>query len=124
MSERAGRRARTVPGSLLADGSAGRVPVVACAVMLPEPMGAITVRVTPRSSRPGVEVRDGRLVVRVQAPPVGGRATDETGRRIADALGVPRGAVRLRSGAASRDKVFEVEGLSAREALARLGGRS
>lgn len=84
-------------------------------------MGAITVRVTPRSSRPGVEVRDGRVLVRVQAPPVDGRATGEARRRLAGALGVPVSAVMLRSGAASRDKVFSVEGMDAEEALARLG---
>jgi len=84
-------------------------------------MGAITVRVTPRSSRPGVEVRDGRVLVRVQSPPVDGRATDEARRRLAGALGVPASLVTLRSGAASRDKVFSVEGMSAEAALARLG---
>ena len=87
-------------------------------------MGTLTGRVTPRSSRPGVEVRDGRVLVRVQAPPVGGRANDETGRRIAEALGVARRAVRLRSGAASREKVFEVDGMTAEAAFERLSGRS
>jgi uncharacterized protein len=119
MSGGAGRRARTVPGSLVADGSAGRVPVVASLFMLPNDMGTITVRVTPRSARPGVDVRDGRIVVRVQAPPVDGRATEEARRRLAEALGVPGSTVRLRSGAASRDKSFEVDGVDPDEATKR-----
>jgi len=85
-------------------------------------MGTITVRVRPRSAQPGVEVRDGRVVVRVQAPPVDGRATEEARRRIAGALGVPPSRVALRSGASSRDKVFGVDGLSDEAALLRLRG--
>jgi uncharacterized protein YggU (UPF0235/DUF167 family) len=87
-------------------------------------MGTIEVRVTPRSAKPGVELREGRVVIRVQAPPVGGRATDEARRRLAEALAVPPSAVRLRSGAASRDKTFEVDGVAREELLRRLpGGR-
>lgn len=89
--------------------------------MLPEPMATISVRVTPRSSRPGVEVRAGRVVVRVAAPPVDGRATEEARRLLAAALDVPRSSVRLRSGVVSRDKVFEVDGVSDAEAGRRLG---
>jgi len=88
--------------------------------MLPERMGTIEVRVTPRSAKPGVEVRDGRVVIRVQAPPVGGRATEEAGRRLGEALGVPARNVRLRTGASSRDKVFDVDGVTREEAMGRL----
>ncbi len=88
--------------------------------MLPDEMATITVRVVPRSARPGVEVRESRVVVRVQAPPVEGRATEEARRALAAALGVPRGAVRLRSGATARDKAFDVDGVSVEQALRRL----
>jgi uncharacterized protein YggU (UPF0235/DUF167 family) len=84
-------------------------------------MATISVRVRPRSSRPGVEVRDGHIVVRVGAPPAEGRATEEVRRLLAKALDVPRSSVRLRSGAASRDKVFEVDGVSDAEAAGLLG---
>ncbi|MFL5799949.1 MAG: DUF167 domain-containing protein [Actinomycetota bacterium] len=93
--------------------------------MLPNDMGdtcTIAVRVTPRSPRRGVEVRDGRILVRVQAPPAEGRATEEARVTLAGALGVPRSAVRLRSGATARDKAFDVDGLSRGAALERLGG--
>ena len=90
--------------------------------MLADAMGSITVRVTPRSPRRGVEVRDGRILVRVHAAPVGGRATEEARAAIAEALSVPRSHVRLRSGAASRDKTFEVDGVTTEAATERLGG--
>jgi len=85
-------------------------------------MATITVRVTPRSSKPGVEVRDGRVVVRVASPPVDGRATEEARRSLARALGVAPTRVRLRSGAAAREKVFEVGGLTDEAVAAVLGG--
>jgi uncharacterized protein YggU (UPF0235/DUF167 family) len=53
---------------------------------------------------------------------VDGRATEEARRALAEALGVAPSRVRLRSGAAARDKVFEVDGTTAEEALGRLGG--
>ncbi|GIJ49925.1 hypothetical protein Val02_68110 [Virgisporangium aliadipatigenens] len=48
------------------------------------------------------------LVVAVNAPPVDGRATAAVLRALADALGLRPAALRLRSGAASRDKLVEV----------------
>ena len=68
-----------------------------------------SVRVVPRSGRTAVEVGDdGALTIRVRAVPEGGRATDEARRALAAHLGVPAGSVRLRSGARSRTKMFEV----------------
>jgi uncharacterized protein YggU (UPF0235/DUF167 family) len=49
------------------------------------------------------------LIVAVGAPPVDGKATEAVRRAIADALGVRPGAVRLKLGATSRDKVFTVD---------------
>jgi hypothetical protein len=53
-------------------------------------------------------VHDGALVVRVQAPAERGRATEATLEALAEALGLPRRAVSLVSGATSRRKVLEV----------------
>ena len=83
---------------------------------------ALTVRVTPRASRPGVRATEAAVFVRVQAPPAEGRATAEAAARMAEALGVAKSAVRLLRGAAARTKTFEVSGLSAKEAGARLLG--
>jgi uncharacterized protein YggU (UPF0235/DUF167 family) len=79
----------------------------------------VAVRVRPRA-RPGLELTDGGLVIRVAAVPEKGRATEEARRALAAALGVAPSAVTLRSGAAARRKTFLVEGLSATEARARL----
>ena len=91
--------------------------------MLHLAMASITVRVTPRSGRTAVENGPDGVVVRVRAAPEGGRATDEAARALAEALGVPRTRVRLRSGARSRKKVFEVEGLSPQDLEQRLSDR-
>jgi uncharacterized protein (TIGR00251 family) len=71
------------------------------------------IRVQPRSSRPGVGgVHGDALKVRVGAPPVDGAANEAVVAVLADALRVPRAAVRLVSGASSRSKVVEVAGVS------------
>lgn len=50
-----------------------------------------------------------RLKVRIAAPAVDGRANDALERYLAEALGVPRRAVRVVKGERSRDKVIAVE---------------
>ncbi len=88
--------------------------------MLHVEMGLVTVRVRPRSSRTLVELDERGILVRVRPAPEGGRATDEARLALAAALGVPGSGVRLRHGARSRVKVFEVAGLDQREAEMRL----
>jgi uncharacterized protein (TIGR00251 family) len=69
------------------------------------------VRVQPRAASAGVAgVHGGALKVRLTAPPVEGAANDALVAFLAGALGVPRRAVRIVSGAAARTKVVEVEG--------------
>ena len=70
-------------------------------------------RVRPGASRTRVGGRyDGpygpALVVAVTAPPVDGRATEAVVRAVADALGLRPRDLKLRSGTASRDKLFTV----------------
>jgi len=70
----------------------------------------VTVRVKPGSSRPGVGgSHDGLLVVAVRARAVDGKATEAALVALAAAFGVPRGQVRLVSGASARVKVIEVD---------------
>lgn len=88
-------------------------------------MGAITVterggaarfgvRVQPRASRSEiVGEHGGALRVRLSAPPVDGAANEALVALLAEALGVPRRAVRVLSGHASRGKTVEVEGVDA-----------
>jgi uncharacterized protein YggU (UPF0235/DUF167 family) len=85
-------------------------------------MGSVEVRVLPRAGRQEVLVRGGVIVVRVTAPAAEGRATEEARRALAAAVGVRASLVRLRSGARSRTKVFEVEGVSEDDLRRRLRG--
>jgi uncharacterized protein YggU (UPF0235/DUF167 family) len=64
-------------------------------------------------------VTDGVLRVRVAAPPIEGAANQALLRVLADELGVARRAVRLVAGAAGRQKLVVVEGVSRDEILSR-----
>lgn len=70
----------------------------------------LTVRVTPRAARDALGGFDpeGRLAVRVAAPPADGAANAAVARLLASALGLPVSDVVLVSGAASRIKRFEL----------------
>ena len=85
-------------------------------------MASITVRVVPRSGRIKVEVGPEGTVVRVRSAPERGRATQEAARALADALGVAASRVRLRTGARSRTKTFEVDGMTLEELERRMRG--
>jgi hypothetical protein len=83
----------------------------------------LDVRVIPRSSRAGVGgVRDGRLVVRVTAAPVDDAANEAVVRTVADALDVPRRAVRIVAGATSKNKAIEISGVDAATIHKRIAG--
>jgi uncharacterized protein len=64
-------------------------------------------------------VADGVLRVRVAAPPIEGAANQALLRLLADELGVARRSVRLVAGAAGRQKLVVVEGISPEEVLSR-----
>ena len=78
------------------------------------------VRVQPRASRTEIVGTHGdALKVRLAAPPVDGAANDALVALLADALAVPRRAVRIVAGASSRPKTVEVDGTTA-DAVQRL----
>jgi uncharacterized protein YggU (UPF0235/DUF167 family) len=82
----------------------------------------VTVRVTPRAARNAVgPYEDGVLRVRVTAAPVDGKATVAVCRLLAEALGVPRRAVRVVSGDTARTKILEIDGAD-EDALRRAAG--
>lgn len=79
-----------------------------------------TVRVVPRAAATAVAgERAGALVVRVTAPPVDGRANEAVVALLAETLGVPRGDVRVESGATARTKIVSIPA-GAEAALRRL----
>ena len=74
----------------------------------------IAIRLQPRASRAAVVgERDGRMVVRVTAAPVDGRANAALCALIAKRAGVPRSRVSVVRGQTARDKVVRVEGADA-----------
>jgi hypothetical protein len=89
--------------------------------------GAITfaVRVVPRAARSEIAgEHEGALRVRVAAPPVEGAANVELVRTLARALGVPRSAVEIASGHASKTKLVRVAGASGERLLSLVHGKS
>ena len=77
-------------------------------------MATIAIRVKPGASRTRVGgAHTGpygpALIVAVGAPPVDGRATEAALLALADALALRRGALRLKAGMTSRDKLVLVD---------------
>lgn len=80
-------------------------------------------RVTPRTARDEIVARSGGdLLVRVTAPPDGGRANDAVCKLIAKSIGVPKSAVEVVRGHTSRHKAIDVAGISQGEGDAWLHG--
>jgi uncharacterized protein len=77
----------------------------------------LEIRVAPRAGRSAIGGFDaaGRLVVRVAAPPVEGRANEALCAFLAGALKIPRRRVRLLRGDKGRTKLVEIEGLTDQE---------
>lgn len=74
------------------------------------------VRVQPRASRDEIDGEwQGALRIRLNVPPVEGRANEALRRFLATHLNVPVGAVRIASGERSRLKRIEVQGASAEQ---------
>ena len=77
----------------------------------------IDVRVVPRAGRSGVDgERDGRLLVRLAAPPVDGAANDALIELLAALCERPTRAVRIVSGEKSRSKRVSIDGLTVADA--------
>ena len=77
-----------------------------------------SVRVQTRSSFSGVSgVHAGALKVRLNAAPVDGAANEEMVDVLASWLAVPRRAITIVTGAASRVKTIEVSGVTAEQVV-------
>jgi uncharacterized protein len=73
----------------------------------------ITVQVQPRSSGDGIAgMHDGRLKVRISAPPVEGKANERLTEVIAKAFGVSKSSVEIIKGHTSRLKTIRISGVS------------
>ena len=81
----------------------------------------IDIRVTPRASKNAIEgVKDGRLIVRVTAPPVDSAANDAVVDLFAKLLRIPKRQINIVLGSTGRNKTIEVSGLAEAAVKARL----
>lgn len=82
---------------------------------------AVHVRVTPRSSKPGLKsITADHLELAVAAAPADGAANDQVRKLLAKLLGVAVSRVTLIRGQRSRNKSFQVEGMRAADAHERI----
>ena len=87
-------------------------------------MARITVKVHPRARRSAVTGRLGEAwKLDLAAPPVEGKANEECIRLLAEMAGVPRSRVRIVSGATSRTKLVDIEGVDQDDLERRLAGQ-
>jgi uncharacterized protein len=85
-------------------------------------VGKVAVRVQARARRDEIAgERAGSLLVRVTAPPVEGKANAAVCRLLAARLGLAPGRIAVVRGAASRDKLIEIDGIEAGELRRLLG---
>ena len=68
----------------------------------------ITVKVKPGSRKEGIELANDVIVVRVNAPPVEGRANEALIRLLSKLLDVPKSQIAILGGTTSRFKRVEI----------------
>jgi uncharacterized protein (TIGR00251 family) len=89
--------------------------------MTQAPSAELLVRVQPRASRNEVAgERNGRIVIRVTAPPADGRANDAVVALLAKRLGAPKSSVTIVAGRSARNKRVRIDGLTTIDAMQRL----
>jgi uncharacterized protein len=79
-------------------------------------------RIHPSARKDAVEgIRDDQLDIRLNAPPVEGKANKALQRYLSDLLGIAKSKVEIRSGEKGRIKVLALKGTSAEDVRTRLG---
>ena len=82
----------------------------------------LCVRVTPRSGKEGIAGYEGGVVrIRLNAPPVEGKANEALVRFLAKAVGVPKSRITLVTGERGRSKIVRVAGITREALMAALG---
>jgi uncharacterized protein (TIGR00251 family) len=83
---------------------------------------ALTIRVTPRARKTeiGELMADGTLRIRIQQPPVEGKANKALVEFLSDILGVRRNRIEIVAGARGLDKIVSILDLSAAEVQRRI----
>ena len=79
----------------------------------PEPQAVLSIRIQPRASKNGIGVMEnGKLKIRLTAPPVDGAANEALVKFLADTLSVPKSQVEIVSGHTAREKIVRITGIS------------
>ena len=74
------------------------------------------VKVVPRASRNQIVGREGDAIkIRLNAPPVSGKANEALVKFLAEAFGVHRAQIEIVTGHASRHKIVRVHGVTANQ---------
>lgn len=86
-----------------------------------ESMVRISIQVKPNAGRNSLErLENGTLYVRINAPPVRGKANSELVKFLGDILGVPKSSLSIVKGTTSRRKVISVDGITEQEVIERI----
>ena len=70
--------------------------------------GRLALRVMPGARSEGIELGEGRVLMKVRAKPQDGAANEAVLRLLAEALGVATSRLRLLRGATGRDKLVQL----------------
>lgn len=84
------------------------LPDAALIRALADGKGRLALRVTPGARTEGIEITEGRLIVRVRARPQEGAANQAVLALVARALGVATSRLRMLRGTTSRDKLVQI----------------
>jgi uncharacterized protein (TIGR00251 family) len=77
----------------------------------PEASATLSIRIQPRASKNDIGVMEnGKLKIRLTAPPVDGAANEALVKFLADTLSVPKSQVEIVSGHTSREKIVRISG--------------
>jgi len=88
------------------------------------PSCTIEVRLKPNARQNSINIDDGSvMLVRVNAPPIEGRANTALIELLSETLDVPKSCLSTKRGAASKNKVIAVVGMTKEEALRRISSR-
>ena len=80
---------------------------------LADGLGRLAVRVTPGARAEALEIAEGRLLAKVRARPEDGKANTAVIELVAAGLGVAASRLRLLRGATSREKLLQIDAVSA-----------
>jgi uncharacterized protein len=84
-----------------------------------------SIRIQPRASKNEImRMNDGRLKIRLTAPPVDGAANEALVKFLADQLNVSRSQLEIVSGHTGREKIIKVNGMTDSEVNRLLNGAS